>query len=81
MIDIELEKFTADSAIEAGLIEAVQRGDCVINGSYKLSTDGYLEFNQNNFVFTDKSGGLRLGKFDGDVELMTFAEKFAAVDY
>ena len=77
MIDLELEKFTASCAIDAGLVDAVQRGDCVINGSYSLSDDGYLEFKQNNFVFTDKHGGLRLGKFADNYQLLNFCEQFS----
>lgn len=77
MIDTKFEKFTATSAIEAGLIEAVQRGDCVVNGSYRLSKDGYLELGQHNFVFTDKSGGLRVGRFADSYQLMNFCEEFS----
>ena len=77
MIDTEVEKFTSTEAIIAGLIEAVQRGDCVISGSYSLSDDGYLNFKQNNFVFTDKYGGLRVGKFADNYQLMEFCEEFS----
>lgn len=81
MIDTEVEKFTATGAIEAGLIEAVQRGDCVVNGSYRLSKDGYLKFGQNNFVFTDKSGGLRVGRFADSCQLMNFCEEYQLMNY
>lgn len=77
MIDTEVEKFTSTEAISAGLIEAVQRGDCVISGCYSLSDDGYLSFKQNNFVFTDKYGGLRVGKFADNYQLMEFCEEFS----
>lgn len=76
MIDIDVEEFTAESAVDAGLIAAVQRGDCVINGSYKLCKDGFLKFTQNNFVFNDKVGGLRVGKFKTAHELMIFCQKY-----
>lgn len=77
MIDTEVEKFTSTEAINAGLIEAVQRGETIIQGSYSLSDDGYLNFKQNNFVFTDKYGGLRAGKFADNYQLMEFCEEFS----
>lgn len=80
MINVEVEKFTAESAVGAGLIEAVQREDCVVNGSYNLSADGYLEFNQNNFVFKDKKGGLRVGKFADTAELINFSRQVVTAD-
>ena len=73
MIDTEVEKFTATEAINAGLIEAIQRGETIIQGSYLLSDDGYLEFKQRNFTFTDKAGGLRSGNY----QLMEFCEEFS----
>ena len=80
MIDTEVEKFTAESAADAGLIQAVQRDDCVINGSYILMKDGFLKLTQNNFVFNDRSGGLRVGKFADTAELINFAKKVADSD-
>lgn len=77
MIDVEVEKFTATGAIEAGLVEAINRKDCVVSGSYRLSSDGYLELKQNNFVFNDKSGVLRVGKFADNYQLMGFCEEFS----
>ncbi len=79
-IDTKFEKFTATGAIEAGLIEAVQRGDCVVNGRYRLSKDGYLELGQKNFVFIDKSGGLRVGRFADRYQLMNFCKEFTAYE-
>ena len=63
MIDLEFEQFTAQSAVDAGLIEAVKRGETKITGSYELTADGFLNYEQNNFVFKDKFGNLRCGRF------------------
>lgn len=80
MIDNEIEKFTAESGANAGLIGAVQRGETIIQGSYILANDGFIEFNQRKFTFTDKSGGLRVGKFADTAELINFAKKVADSD-
>lgn len=63
MNDLEFEQFTAQSAVEAGLIEAIKRGEAKITGSYELTADGFLVYEQNNFLFTDKTGKLRCGRF------------------
>ena len=60
---MQVEVFTAESAVEAGLIEAVKSGATRITGSYELTRDGAIEFNQNEFTFVDKNGNLRCGKF------------------
>lgn len=72
MIDIESERFTAADAVAAGLIDAVKRGETVIEGSYAVDKDGAIEFRQRNFTFTDKTGGLRTGRFDDTGELLDF---------
>lgn len=79
MVDIEVEKFTAMEAIDAGLIDAVKRGETLIEGYYEISRDGYFEFKQRNFTFTDTAGGLRAGKFVNNYELMNFSKNFNAV--
>ncbi len=76
MIDNEIEKFTATGAIEAGLIDAIQRGETIVAGHYEISDDGYLTLRQRNFAFTDKSGGLRVGKFADSYQLMNFCDEF-----
>ena len=63
MIDLEFEQFTAQSAVDAGLIEAIKRGKTKITGSYEVTADGFLNYEQNNFLFTDKTGKLRCGRF------------------
>ena len=63
MINFKEELFTAQTAVDAGLIEAIKRGEVKITGSYELTPDGFLLYQQNNFVFTDKFGNLRCGKF------------------
>ena len=63
MIDLEFEQFTAQSAADAGLIEAIKRGETKITGSYEVTADGFLIYEQNNFLFTDKTGKLRCGRF------------------
>ena len=75
MVDCEVEKFTAESATTAGLIEAIKRGETIIQGSYILADDGFIQLRQRNFTFTDKQGGLRVGKFADTAELINFAQK------
>ncbi len=74
MIDIETEKFTAEDAIDSGLIDAVRRGETVIEGSYIVGKDGIIEFRQRNFTFRDKSGNLRTGKFADTGEMSAFCK-------
>ena len=74
MIDNEIENFTATGAIEAGLINAVKRGETMIRGSYVLKDDGFIQLEPRNFCFTDKQGGLRVGKFADTAELISFAQ-------
>ena len=60
---IQKEIFTAKSAVEAGLIEAVKSKKVKISGSYELDENGFINFKQNEFKFVDKHGNLRYGKF------------------
>ena len=72
MIDTELEEFTAAEAINAGLVDAIKDGSAKVSGTYELKPNGVVEFNQNNFVFNDKFGGLRIGKFKSNSQLKVF---------
>lgn len=72
MVDLKIEEFTAEEADKAGLVEAIQRGEVKINGTYCLTPEGNLEFDQNNFVFTDRFGNLRAGSFKDSDELLDF---------
>ena len=76
MVDLEIEEFTAQEATRAGLIDAIKRGETKISGTYELTPDGYVEFEQNNFTFKDKNNNLRCGKFKYDSELVDFWEEF-----
>lgn len=76
MIDVQLEEMTAAEAIDAGLVEAIERGEAKVSGKYELTQDGEIEFEQNNFMFKDKNNVLRVGKFKDDVELVNFWEEF-----
>lgn len=69
MIDNTIEIFTAAEAREAGLLEALRLGACKVEGTYELAADG-LRFNQRAFVFKDKFGTLRVGRFKDDRELL-----------
>ena len=69
MIDKEMETFTASEAKDAGLIEAIERGETVVEGYYTLMAGG-LQFNQRAFVFKDKLGNLRVGRFKDGKELL-----------
>lgn len=69
--------FYRKAAINAGLMDALKRGETKIGGKYEMTSDGELKFNQNNFVFTDKFGVLRVGRFTNKDELIQFSlEKF-----
>ncbi len=81
MIDCKIENFTAIGAVEAGLIEAVKRGETIIEGHYEISTDGLIEFKQRNFAFTDKNGKLRVGKFFDKNQIMKFSTLFKEAGY
>lgn len=76
MIDTEVEKFTAENAVEAGLVDAVKNGAAKVTGAYEMTKDGFIEFKQKTFTFTDNRGNLRFGKFDGDEEIVKFWEMF-----
>lgn len=69
MIDNEMETFTAAEARATGLIDAIERGETVVEGYYTLTAGG-LQFNQRAFVFKDKLGNLRVGRFKDDKELL-----------
>ena len=69
MIDNEMETFTAAEARSAGLIESIKRGETIVEGYYTLTAKG-LMFNQRAFVFKDKLGNLRVGRFKDDRELL-----------
>lgn len=58
-----MEIFTAQKAVDAGLIESIKNGETKISGSYELTPEGFLNFEQNAFTFRDKFGKLRRGKF------------------
>lgn len=60
---MKTEIFTAESAIEADLIEVVRSGATKITGSYEMTKDGSIEFKQNEFMFIDKNGNSRCWKF------------------
>ena len=79
MHDLKFEQFTAQSAVVAGLIEAIKRGETKITGSYELTADGFLIFAQNNFSFIDKSGKLRLGRFADTFHDIAEINKFSAL--
>lgn len=74
MIDVEIEKFTAQEAAELGLIDAVASGDAVVEGHYTITQDGVFEFKQRNFSFRDKAGIVHFGRFTDNYALMDFAK-------
>lgn len=69
MIDNEMETFTAAEARESGLFDAIRRGEAVVEGSYRLTARG-LQVKQRAFVFRDKLGGLRVGRFKDESEIL-----------
>ena len=72
MITNKIEVFTAQEAINAGLPEALERGETKVEGNYAIFGNGGLEFKQRNFVFRDKEGNLRVGKFKDEGEIFSF---------
>lgn len=76
MIDTKLEEFTAAEAVDAGLIEAVKRGETKVSGTYALTVKGEVEFDQNNFLFKDKNNNLRAGVFESADEICAFWDKY-----
>lgn len=79
MLDIPVESFTAQQAADEGLIEAIKRGEVKITGSYELTTEGILKYQQNNFVFKDRFGKLRCGKFKEIFYDIAELNKFLAI--
>lgn len=76
MIDTEVEEFTEEEAIDAGLIEAVKDGSAKISGTYELEQVGAVSFNQNNFTFRDKYNKLRVGTFATTQDMFGFFEEY-----
>ena len=74
MITDEVELFTADKAVELELYDAIKRGETEFGGRYKCTKNRRLEFRQQAFIFTDKHGNLRIGKFIDDDELISFVD-------
>ena len=77
MDDLKFEEFTVTGAVDAGLIESIRRGECSVTGKYSLEVDGYLKFEQNSFIFEDKSGRIRIGRFADTYQLMEFCKQFS----
>ena len=71
-----IEKFTAAEAADAGLMEAIKSGRTKIIGIYELNSGGAMDFEQDNFVFYDKTDKLRTGKFKDSSELMKFCRGY-----
>ena len=74
MITNETEFFTAEEAVKLELYDAIKSGETKFAGHYELSKDGDFEFNQQSFVFKDKRGNLRVGKFTDVDEVIKFME-------
>lgn len=74
MITNELEYFTAKQAVDEGLCEAIKHGETVVAGYYEYGKGGELDFKQQNFVFKDKNGTLRIGKFYNADNVLEFLE-------
>lgn len=77
MDDLKLEKFTATDAIDAGLIQSIQRGECSVTGNYSLTDDGFLKLEQNKFIFEDKNRRIRIGIFADTYQLLNFCQEFS----
>lgn len=79
MVDVKIEDFTAEQAKELGLVDAIKRGEVKITGTYEIKQDGEFCVDQNNFVFTDKFGKLRAGKFETNTDVIFFQNYFPDV--
>lgn len=76
MLNIEVEELTAKEAEDLGLIDAIKRGELEVEGSYKLTSNGDIIFNQRNFIFKDKIGNNHCAKFATDLDIVDFWELF-----
>lgn len=74
MITNEVEYFTAKQAIDEGLCDAIKRGETIVAGYYEYNKSGEIDFKQQNFVFKDKNGSLRIGKFHDADAVLEFME-------
>ena len=74
VISNKTEFFTAKEAVKLELYDAIKRGETKFEGHYELSREGDFGFNQKNFVFKDKRGNLRVGKFTDVDEVLKFME-------
>ena len=80
MIDKKLERLSAEEAVKAGLIDALQKGEVKIEGIYSIGKDCKIDFKQKNFFFRDKTNEVRLVKFADNVEVLKFWERLGADD-
>lgn len=72
MEPIQHEFFTAEQAVNAGLNDALERGEAKIKGFYEYSGNGDVEFHQHPFAFRDSFEILHVGKFVDNDELLKF---------
>ena len=56
------------------MVEAVKRGETKISGSYELMANGEVKIEQKNFMFKNKNGELRVGRFKNGNEVLRFFE-------
>lgn len=70
MIDLPLESISAKKAIALGLLDALHRGEVIIEGTYKVTKEYGVSFKHRPFTFTDKKGKLRYVTFDDFYEVL-----------
>ncbi len=46
MIDLPVELFTTQTAVDVRLIESLKRGEVKITGSYELTSERFLQYQQ-----------------------------------
>ena len=74
MIEAETEYFSAKQAIQLELYDAIKRGETKFSGHYELVKEGDFNFKQQNFMFKDKNGNMRVGKFTDVDEVLKFMD-------
>ena len=71
MLNVAVEKMTAEKAIKLSLIERVKEGAAVIEGNFTLKK-GEIEYYPQTFTFNDKYEVFRAGRFEDAEEFLKF---------
>ena len=73
---VEVENVTAKEALSAGLVEAIERRQVCLQGTYRVEYDGRILFKQKAVTFKQSDGAVRSLRFDDSVEFEKFLTAF-----